>query len=288
MIGWFAPPPSERRILGGTPLRSITPWIVAVMSFTILLVAACGLVTARAASDLRGAVGQRYVVTVPAGAGDAGALAERLRGSGAVRSVEPVSEDDMRATLRRWLGPAADSADLPIPALVNFDLAEGSDIESVRRLLRGASPGAQITSYDDSAAPLLASLRLVQWVALALLALLVAAASSAVVLAARGAIDSHRSTVDVLHGIGATDAQVARLFQHRIALDTLLGSLAGAAPAAAVMLLIAGGARWAAEMSGLRLGALDLLLLAALPFLLTAIATLAARAAILSALRESL
>lgn len=288
MIARFAPQPSERRILGGTPLRSITPWIVAVMSFTIVLVAACGLVTARAASDLRGAVGQRYVVTVPAGAADVDALAARLRASPAVRSVEPVSEQDMRVTLRRWLGPAADSADLPIPALVNFDLAEGGDIDRVRGLVRRASPAAEIISYDQSAAPLLASLKLVQAVALALLALLIAAASSAVVLAARGAIDSHRSTVDVLHGIGATDEQVARLFQHRIALDTLLGSLAGAAPAAGVMLVIAGGARWAADMSGLRLGLLDLAMLAALPFLLTAIATMAARAAILSALRESL
>jgi cell division transport system permease protein len=154
-------------------------------------------------------------------------------------------------------------------------------------LLR-AAPGGQISSYEDNVAPLLRSLKLVQWVALALVILLGAAASSAVVLAARGAIDSHRSTVDVLHGIGATDNQVTRIFQHRIALDTLVGSLAGAVAAAVVLLTVAGGARWAADMSGLSLGGTDLLILAVLPLLLTAIATVAARAAILSALRESL
>ena len=87
MIAWLSPPPAERRILGRSSLRSITPWIVAVMSFTILLVAMCGLVTARAAGDLRGAMGHRYVVTVPAGIGDVDGLVARLRSSPAVRAA---------------------------------------------------------------------------------------------------------------------------------------------------------------------------------------------------------
>lgn len=288
MIAWLSPPPAERRILPGSPLRSITPWIVAVMSFTMLVAAACGLVTARAAGELGGAIDQRFVLTVPAGSGDASAIAQRIRVLPGVRAAEAVGEREMRATLGRWLGPTADSADLPVPALIKFELADGADAARLRRALLGAVPGGQVSSYQDNVAPLLSSLRLVQWIALALVVLLGAAASSAVVLAARGAIDSHRQTVDVLHGIGATDGQVTRLFQYRIALDTLAGSLAGAAAAGLVMAAIAGGARWAAEMSGLGLGTSDLLLLAGLPLLLTIIATISARAAILSALRESL
>ena len=286
MIGWLSPPPAERRILAGAPLRSITPWIVAVMSFTMLLVAACGLVTARAAGELSGSIGQRYVLTVPAG--DPQEIAGRIRSLPGVRSVEAVSEAEMRGTLERWLGPSAKSADLPIPALVRFELGKGVDIAGLRAALLRAAPGGAVSSYQENVAPLLSSLKLVQWVALALVILLGAAASSAVVLAARGAVDSHRSTVDVLHGIGATDNQVTRVFQHRIALDTLVGSLAGAAAAAIVLLIVAGGARWAADMSELGFGGLDFLFLISLPLLLTIVATLAARAAILSALRKSL
>lgn len=288
MIGWLRPPQAERRILPGSPLRSITPWIVAVMSFTILLVAACGLVTARAAAELGGSVGSRYVLTVPAGAGDAERLAERLRATPGVLAAEAVSEGELRGTLQRWLGPAASSADLPVPALIKFQLAEDGDAARLRAALLRAAPGGDFSSYQEKVAPLLSSLRLVQWVAVGLVLLLGAAAASAVVLAARAAIDSHRATVDVLHGIGATDNQVTRLFQHRIALDTLAGSLAGAVAAGAVILVIAGGARWASDLSGLRLGGVDFLLLVLLPLLLTLIATLAARVAILSVLRETL
>ena len=60
-------------------------------------------------------------------------------------------------------------------------------------------------------------------------------------LAARGALDTHRFTIEVMHGIGATDVQVTHLFQRKIAIDALVGSLAGAAAAAFVLLVLARG-----------------------------------------------
>jgi cell division transport system permease protein len=41
------------------------------------------------------------------------------------------------------------------------------------------------------------------------------------------AVDTHRGTIEILHLMGATDFQVARLFQRRIALDALFGGLVG-------------------------------------------------------------
>ena len=71
-------------------------------------------------------------------------------------------------------------------------------------------------------------------------------------LAARGALDTNRSTIEVMHGIGATDDQVARLFQRKIALDALTGGLAGgggggARPAAASP---AAARRWIGDFAG--------------------------------------
>ena len=78
-------------------------------------------------------------------------------------------------------------------------------------------------------------------------------------LAARGALDTHRFTIEVMHGIGATDVQVTNLFQRKIAIDALVGSVAGGAAAALVLLLLAGGAAFAGELTGgARCGAFDL------------------------------
>src|SRR4029078_7535345 len=96
--------------------------------------------------------------------------------------------------------------------------------------------------HRDSVGPLLHSLRVLQWVAFGLVLLLSAAASAAGVLGARGALDAHRVTIEVMHGIGATDLQVTHLFQRKILIDALVGSLAGAVVAAIGLLLLARGA----------------------------------------------
>ena len=128
-----------------------------------------------------------------------------------------------------------------------------------------------------------------QWVAFGLVLLLSAAASAAVVLAARGALDTHRFTIEVMHGIGATDVQVTRLFQRKIAIDALFGSIAGAAVAGLVLLALATGASFAGELTGgATLSGIDLLLLLLLPLALTILATWVARTAVLAALRKAL
>ena len=96
-------------------------------------------------------------------------------------------------------------------------------------------------AHKDSLGPVLGAVRALGWLALTLVVLIALATAAAVVLAARGTLDTHRSTIEVMHGIGATDDQVARLFQRKIALDALTGGTAGAVAAALVLLLIAGG-----------------------------------------------
>jgi cell division transport system permease protein len=146
-----------------------------------------------------------------------------------------------------------------------------------------------VVAQRDNVGPLLHSLRLLQWVAFGLVLLLSIAASAAVVLAARGALDTHRFTIEVMHGIGATDLQVTHLFQRKILIDALIGSLAGALAAAVVLLLLASGAAIAGELTGgATLGPIDLLILALLPLALTLLATWVARTAVLRSLRKAL
>jgi cell division transport system permease protein len=178
---------------------------------------------------------------------------------------------------------------LPVPALVNFDVRPGTDLATLQKRAQGIAPAARIVAHRDSVGPLLHSLVVLQVVAFGLVLLLSAAAAAAVVLAARGALDTHRFTIEVMHGIGATDLQVTHLFQRKIAIDALIGSVTGGLAAAAVLLLLAGGASFAGDLTGgATLGLADFIVLALLPFALTALATWVARTAVLRALREAL
>ena len=288
MFEWLFASPPERRLLGAEARRAPTPWVIAIMSFSIMLIAATGLALANTASVLTRAIESRYALEVPGGGSDLNALVSALRASPGITSVEAVSEGAMRKTLERWLGPAANSSDLPVPALVNFDVRPGADLAAVQKRAQAIAPAARIVAHRDSVGPLLHSLVVLQVVAFGLVLLLSAAAAAAVVLAARSALETHRFTIDVMHGLGATDVQVTHLFQRKIALDALVGSIAGAGAAALVLLLLAAGASFLGGLTGgASLGISDYVLLALLPLVLTGLATWVGRAAVLAALREA-
>jgi cell division transport system permease protein len=289
MLDWLFPSPADRRLLGTAKFGGPTPWVIAIMSFSIMLIAASGLALASTAALVSSSIETRYTLQVPGGGANLAQLVATVRSTPGVSSVQAVPEIDMRQTLERWLGPAAESAELPVPALIDFDAADASRLASLQRRAQSIAPGASIVAHRDSVRPLLHSLHLLQWVAFGLVLLLSAAASAAVVLAARGALDTHRFTIEVMHGIGATDLQVTHMFQRKILIDALIGSLAGALAAAVVLLLLASGAALAGELTGgATLGPIDLLVLALLPLALTILATWVARTAVLRSLRKAL
>ena len=106
---WLLPSAADRRLLGIGGFRGPTPWVIAIMSFSILIVAATGLMLANAAGALTHAIEARYALEVPNGGEDLNSLIAALKSEPGVTSVDPVRESDMRQTLERWLGPAAQS-----------------------------------------------------------------------------------------------------------------------------------------------------------------------------------
>ena len=281
---------AERRLLPGGTFRSPTPYVIAIMTFAMMIVAAAGLALSNAAGLVAGAVEHRYVLQLPEG-GD-GRLQAAVRAASQVRGIinaEAVPEAELRKTLERWVGPGGVGEELPVPALIHLELAPGVNAPAIGQQIQRAVPQSRFIAEQATVGPLLTSLRALQWLALILVLLMAAATSAAVVLAARGALDTHRSTIEIMHGIGATDQQVARLFQRKIALDALAGAIAGGVIAAAILLIIGGGGlALATDLTGRApLGIRDFVILALLPFAAVLLATLVARIAVLGALRTA-
>jgi cell division transport system permease protein len=122
------------------------------------------------------------------------------------------------------------------------------------------------------------------------LLLLVLATSATVILAVRSALNTHRETIEIMHMMGGTDVQAARLFQRRVALDALLGGVIGFGVAALTFWFISG--RFAAVESGLLAGSAmpwyGWIVLSIIPLAVTALAMLMARLTVLSALKKML
>jgi cell division transport system permease protein len=283
-------PAPEARLLPAEKLHAPTVAVMAIMTFAMLVVAAAGLALANAAGVVTSGAESRYVIQLPAAAAtELPKVAAAARSVPGVRSVEAVPESEMRETLERWLGKSASSRDLPIPALITVELAPGTDPSALGAVTREV---AQVTVSAETAElqPLLRSIRALQWLALALVVLMAAATAAAIVLAARGALDTHRPTVEIMHGIGATDEQVTKLFQRKIAVDAVAGAGLGSLAAAVILLLVGGGVTAAADAFGSAapLHLIDIPLLALVPIATVILAVAVAHSTLLRALRSSL
>lgn len=289
---------ARHRLLPGGRLAGPMPWIIAIMMFVTVLAAAAGLGLGAAVQSMRADLaGRASVQVVEADAQARAALAARtlqaLRAAPDVRAADPVDPVVLADQLRPWLGEEAMNGDLPVPALIDVLLTPGDagpKIDRLRRLLADLSPKLRIEPHAAFLTPLAGLLSALGWLALGAVLLMMLATAAVVVLAARGAHDSHRGTIDVLHLMGSTDVQIARLFQRRIGLDALMGGALGFAFAILVILLI--GLRLAATgsdlLAAIALPMRDWLILVALPIAGVLLATLTARWTVLRALGRSL
>lgn len=234
---------AAKRLLPEGRLSGPMPWVIAIMMFLTVLAAALGLGLGGAAEKLGADVGNRVTVQIVEANPDsrerqAQAALAALRRLPGVTAARRVSDAELADLLEPWLGAGGIEADLPIPAMIDADLAPGTAVEGIRAALAPVAPAGRVDDNAQWLAPLANLVAALKWLAVGLVLLMVGATAATVVLAARAALDTHRETIEVLHLMGATDIQVARLFQRRIALDALFGGLVGLVGAAAVLLLI--------------------------------------------------
>ncbi len=247
MIGPLTASPADRRLLPEGRLAGPMPWVVAIMTFLTVLAAGAGLAMGKAASGLGTQLAGKLTIQIVEANPDlrdrhAQAVLAELQRLQIVVDADRVDEGRMRALLAPWLGAGGLDADMPIPALIDVTLrsTEPRAIAEVAAAVQTVAPLARVDAHEQWLRPLQGLLTTLRWLSLSLVALMATTMAAAVVLAARSALVTHRATIDIMHLMGATDGQVARLFQRRAAIDALFGSILGSICGALVILGLGG------------------------------------------------
>ena len=268
-------------------------WVIAIMLFLTVLGAALGLSVRNAASALETQLVGRATVQIVAGdparreteAARALAVLDRMP---EVRRAAAVDRAQLAALLRPWLGEDGADPELPVPAMIDLELVDNSAaaVDRVRAAVRNVSPTARVDAHEAWMTPVAGFLDLVVLIAVVLVLLMAIATAAVVVLAARAGLDSHRPTIEVMHMLGSTDLQVARLFQRRIARDAAIGGAIGGVAALGTVALVGSRAAGLGSelLGGATLGTEGWVTLAMLPIAFVLLAALAARFAITRAL----
>lgn len=227
-------PAHERELLPEGRLSGPMPWVIAIMLFLTLLSAATGLALVGAAGDVGKDLAGRVTIQIAdpnpaARAQKVDAIRGALADQPYVERVAPVDDADLNAMLRDWLGDAGMAADLPIPALIDVDLvaADSDALDRLRAAVAIVAPDAGIEVHADWLGAVSRLIRSLAWLAAVLIAMMIVATIATVTLATRGALNTHYATIEILHLIGSTDRQIARLFQRRIAMDATFGCTIG-------------------------------------------------------------
>lgn len=290
------------RLLPQTRFGGPIPWVIAILIALVVIAAAGGLalrnLAENARSDLSGAV-TAQIAEADAEARDAQteAAAAALSGSSLVTSIRVVPEDELVEMLEPWLGSAAASEDVPIPALIDVELTRRADAEEIARLqnvldtaLAPLGGEARIDAQSEWLRPVLNALAAMQYLALALIVLVGFATAAAVWLASRSAFANHRETVEILHLLGGTDAQVTKIFQRSVLRDAIFGSVVGLVLGLAAVWLL--GQQFAALDSGMvgggGLGWSDWVVIGAIPLAGVLLALITGRITIGFALKSML
>lgn len=281
------------------------PWVISIMVALMVIAAAGGLAlrnTGRAATaELSGGITVQIVEARPEERDrQARAALAALAQMPGVSEAHLVPQAELDALVEPWLGGGDNAAagdlgegGVPVPALIDARLAGGLSPERlgrVEKLLRGTAPAARVDAQSTWLGPVFGAIGSLQWLSLALIVVLSLATGAAVLLAARTALGNNRATIEIVHLLGGTDAQIARIFQRSIARDAIGGAMAGTGAAIVVVLLL--GRSFASLQAGIvtggALGWADAAVLLVVPVAAVVLATLTARWTVIGALKGML
>ncbi len=155
-----------------------------------------------------------------------------------VLRARALSEGELAALIEPWLGSSDLIADLPLPSLIDVTVGDAPppDLVALSERLRKEVPGA---SVDDHRIWLSRVIRLadgLEMLARSVMALVALAAAVAVVYATRAGLAIHRSSIEILHLVGARDGYIARQYALRALWLGSQGAAIGFGLAAPVLL----------------------------------------------------
>lgn len=298
------PKPKKQLLLNGADDGTRFIVLVVVMMTVLATIAVGGAMTlAHLRATWVDAVAGNMTIEIPAsdGAGivrsaatlgdTANKIQKALSATAGIAKVEILDRKAVEKLVSPWLGEAADTSDMPLPALLGVTLKdEGDDAtaKAVAQAVAAADPAAIVETHQTW----LSDLRRFSLVLLLAAAGMAAITIGCCIVAVAGAVaarlSEHHSDIDLLHVMGATDDYIGQEF-----VEAVVRSVGGAAAIGTLagLILIKIGAVVAGELQGAMLpavswGMLDYLWFAAIPALVTALCFSAARYTVLRSLRS--
>lgn len=282
--------------LNKDPATRFLPWLIAFMVYLAALAVAGVMVLDRVSSDWEAGVSHTLTVQIPPGEDEekdqeilanALNLLNRTHGVAQARAV-PLSE--VLTLLEPWLGKSETIGNLPLPMLIDVELAAASaiDLPQLTRDLEKITPGVSVDDHSVWLQRLIQLVQSIQMLAASVLGLIGFATVGTLVFTTRAGLALHHPIIETLHLIGAHDSYVGRQFGHHAMVLGLKGGVIGVGFAVPTLFIIGylAGRLESTLLPDLALGLFEWTALAILPVITALIARFTARATVQRRLKK--
>ena len=225
----------------------LLPSLVGAMSFLAALaiagsIAAAALARAWSAQSSSALTVQ---VTDPASPAASGkdtrlhAVMAILQASPDVADPTSLSPDAVNDLLKPWLGEDVARLALPVPAMITAKWQGSSDPDALAAALDAAAPGTLASTGAVWASRVAALTGSIQASAASILVIVALVASAVISVATRAGLAQRREAIEIVHGLGALDADIAGQFAVRATWLAVAGSAIGAVVSLPALLWLA-------------------------------------------------
>jgi cell division transport system permease protein len=232
--------------LGTAMADRLLPTLVGAMSFLAALAIAGALAAATLAAHWRGDTGAALTVQVidpadPAAGGGTRlqAALSILKASPNVSDLHQLSDAEMNSLLQPWLGATASQLNLPVPAVIAANWNQPGDADALAAQLAAVAPGSQAETGAAWAARVAALTGSIQASAVSVLLIVAAVAAAVISVATRAGLAQRREAIEIIHGLGALDSDIAGSFALRATRLAGTGAAIGALIALPVLFWLA-------------------------------------------------
>jgi cell division transport system permease protein len=224
------------------------PLLVAAMAFMAALALAGWFGAAALARHWQEGAGAALTVQVPQGgdpaAGEEGtrlaSVLTLLTGTPGVASVHALSDAELADLLKPWLGAIAGRMAIPVPAVIAVHLTTAAaDLDPLASRLEAVAPGTLVEDHGIWIRRLEVLARSLQACAGLALLLVTSVAAALIAVATRAGLAARRETIEIVHGLGATDRYIAGRFAARATLLAAVGASLGAVVALPILVTLA-------------------------------------------------
>ena len=214
----------------------LLPSLVGAMSFLAALAIAGSLAAATLAEHWRSDAGSALTVQVtdpadPAAAGQGSrlqAVMSILQASPNVGDPTLLSSDAMNELLKPWLGEDIAQLNMPVPAVITANWNAAGPPDALQAALDAVAPGTLAATGAAWASRVAALTSSIQASAASVLVIVALVAAAVISVATRAGLAQRREAIEIIHGLGALDSDIADRFAIRATWLAAMGAAIGA------------------------------------------------------------